>query len=306
MRNRHTPVMESPHLGGMKQRLDPLLTERAPWLARPCFGPARRSIERLLRYPETLTWAQICETLPPERVMSVMSALIACNTSAKGLEHIPRTGAALIVANHPTGIADGIILHHLLAPIRRDLYFFANSDILRVLPQMAPMIAPVEWRSEKRSHGKTRETLAFTRAAVDQGRIGVLFPSGRLAKRRGLRLHERPWMQSAAQLARKYDLPIIPINIRARNSALFYLLDRLHPSLRDITLFHEVLNKADQSFSLTVGRPIAAAHMPHNPEAATQFLRDQTLALGDHTSPAVSLLKTSRLPIWLEPMPPLP
>lgn len=290
----------------MKQRLDPLLTERAPWLARPVFGPARRSIERLLRYPETLAWAQICETLPPERVMSVMSALIACNTSAKGLENIPRSGAALIVANHPTGIADGIILNHLLAPIRRDLFFYANSDILRVLPQMAPMIAPVEWRKDKRSHSKTRETLGFTRQAVGQGRIGVIFPSGRLAKRQGLRLHERPWMQSAAQIARKYNLPVIPINIRARNSALFYLLDRLHPSLRDITLFHEVLNKSTQPFSLTVGRPIPAAHLPQNPEVATQYLRDETLALGDHQSPAVSLLKTSRLPIWLEPLPPLP
>jgi putative hemolysin len=232
--------------------------------------------------------------------------LIACNTSVKGLENIPRSGAALIVANHPTGIADGIILHHLLAPIRRDLYFFANSDILRVLPQMAPMIAPVEWRKEKRSHSKTRETLGFTRDAVAQGRMGVLFPSGRLAKRRGLRLHERPWMQSAAQLARKHDLPVIPINIRARNSALFYLLDRLHPTLRDITLFHEVLNKADQPFSLTVGRAIPAAHLPQGAEAATDFLREHTLALGDHRSPAVSLLKTTPMPIWLEPMPPLP
>jgi putative hemolysin len=290
----------------MKQRLDPLLTERAPWLASPAFGPVRRTIERVLRYPETLTWAQICETLPPERVMSVMSALVACETKITGLENIPRQGAALIVANHPTGIADGIILHHVLAPIRRDMYLFANSDILRMLPQMAPMIAPVEWRQDKRSHSKTRETLAFTREAVAQGRIGVIFPSGRLAKRRGLRLHERPWMQSAAQIARKYDLPIIPINIRARNSGLFYLLDRLHPSLRDITLFHEVLNKSTQPFSLTVGRPIPAAHLPKNPEVATQYLRDQTLALGDHESPAVSLLKTSRLPIWLEPLPPLP
>jgi putative hemolysin len=290
----------------MKQRLDPLLTERAPWLAKPAFGPARRSIERMLRYPETLTWAQICQDLPPERVMSVMSALIACNTTASGLENIPRSGAALIVANHPTGIADGIILHHVLAPIRRDLYFFANSDILRVLPQMAPMIAPVEWRKDKRSVAKTRETLAFTRQATADGRLGVLFPSGRLAKRRGLRLHERPWMQSAAQLARKHDLPVVPVNIRARNSALFYLLDRLHPTLRDITLFHEVLNKSEQPFSVTVGRPIAASQLPNATEAATEYLRDATLALGDHRSPAVSLLKTSRMPIWLEPLPPLP
>lgn len=290
----------------MKQRLAPLLTERAPWLGWPALGPARRTMERLLRFPETLTWAEICRDLPADRVMSVMAALIACNTKIKGLEHIPRTGAALIVANHPTGIADGIILHHLLAPIRRDLYFFANSDILRVLPQLAPLISPVEWRKDKRCHSKTRETLAFTRRAVDQGRLGVLFPSGRLAKRRGLTLHERPWMQSAAQLARKYDLPVIPVNIRARNSGLFYLFDRIHPTLRDITLFHEVLNKSDQPFNLTIGCPIPASQLPQGAEAATDFLRAKTLELGGQGAPTISLLKTSRAPNWLEPLFALP
>jgi hypothetical protein len=31
--------------------------------------------------------------------------------------------------------------------------------------------------------------MAYTRAAIEDGRIGVIFPAGRLAKRRGLRLH---------------------------------------------------------------------------------------------------------------------
>ncbi|RUS60026.1 glycerol acyltransferase [Pseudorhodobacter sp. E13] len=290
----------------MKHRIAPLMTERAAWLSKPAFAPARRLMERLLRFPETLTWAEICRDLPADRVMSVMAALIACNTRVTGLEHIPRIGPALIVANHPTGIADGIILHHLLAPIRRDLFFFANADILRVLPQMAPMIAPVEWRPDKRCHSKARATMVFTRAAITAGRLGVIFPSGRLAKRRGLHLHERPWMASAAQLARKHDLPVIPVNIRARNSTLFYLLDRIHPSLRDITLFHEVLNKADQPFRLTVGRAIPAAHLPQGAEAATQFLRDATLGMGGTARPTLGLLETRRPPIWLEPVAPLP
>lgn len=290
----------------MKHRIDPLMTERAAWLSRPAFAPARRAMEALLRFPETLTWAEICRDLPADRVMSVMAALVACNTRITGLENIPRTGPALIVANHPTGIADGIILHHLLAPIRRDMFFFANSDILRVLPQMAPMIAPVEWRADKRCHSKARATMEFTRAALDQGRLGVIFPSGRLAKRRGLHLHERPWMSSAAQLARKYDLPVIPINIRARNSTLFYVLDRIHPSLRDITLFHEVLNKADQPFRLHVGRPIPAAHLPQGADAATLYLRDATLGMGGRSRPTLGLLETRRPPIWLEPLSPVP
>ena len=81
----------------------------------------------------------------------------------------------------------------------------------------------------------------------------MLFPSGRLAKRRWWWLHERPWMASGAMMARKFNLPVVPLHITARNSALFYLFDRIHPTLRDITLFHEVLNKTRQRYRLTLG-----------------------------------------------------
>lgn len=171
---------------------------------------------------------------------------------------------------------------------------------MRVLPQYAEMIAPVEWRKEKRSHGKTRETMAYTRKAVDEGRLGVIFPSGRLAKRRGLSLHERPWMASAAMIARKFDLPVIPVNIRARNSVLFYLFDLLHPTLRDITLFYETLNKARQPYRITVGEAISPKALPAKSEDGIEMLRRATLALGGPKAPAVSLLDATRRPSWLK------
>ncbi|KMK67861.1 lysophospholipid acyltransferase family protein [Puniceibacterium sp. IMCC21224] len=285
----------------MQERLDPLIQERAPWLfsARPGVAQARRMLNAVLGYEKTVTLATAFRDLPPDAIMAALGQLLARDVEVAGLSHIPRHGAALVVANHPTGIADGIILHHLLAPLRPDAYYFANHDILRVLPQMADMIAPVEWRQDKRSHGKTRETMAYTRQATQDGRIGVIFPSGRLAKRRGLSLHERPWMPSAAMLARKFDLPVIPVNIRARNSVLFYLFDLIHPTLRDITLFHETLNKHRQPFRLTVGEPISASALPARSEDGIDLLRRATLALGGHRAPAVSLVDSTRRPTWL-------
>jgi putative hemolysin len=289
----------------MKHRIEPLIAERAPWLAHGRNPLIRAAMDRLLALNETLDLAEVCAPLPSDRILSIVSSLIACTTSLQGRENIPRHGPALIVANHPTGIADGIILHHLIAPIRPDLFFYANSDILRVLPQLSDRIAPVEWRPEKRSHSKSRATLDFTRQAVAAGRMGVLFPSGRLAQRRGLGLHERPWMASAAMIARKHDLPVIPVNIRARNSALFYLLDLIHPTLRDITLFHEVLNKASQPYEVTVGRPIPACQLPRCNEATIAMLREATLSLGAPKRAALSLWETSPTPSWLEALAPL-
>ncbi|MBF9035579.1 glycerol acyltransferase [Rhodobacterales bacterium HKCCE2091] len=281
------------------RRTDPLIAERAPWLfsGRPGTATARRCLDHVLRYRETLDLGRRFIDLPGQEIMARLGDMIARDTRVTGLHRLPATGPVLIVANHPTGIADGVVLHHALKARRPDLYFLANADILRVLPQMSDVIAPVEWRPEKRCHRKTRETMAYLREAIGAGRAGVIFPSGRLAKRRGLRLYERPWMSSAAMIARRFDVPVVPVHIRARNSALFYLFDAIHPTLRDITLFHETLNKARQPYRIRVGQPIAGGTLPANHDDAIEELRHATLSLARHEGPGVSLALATRRPV---------
>ena len=280
----------------MQDKIDPLIAERAPWLftGRPHHTLARHLLTRLLGYPKTVAIGTAVEHEPTERIMATMAQIIAQDVQVTGLDNIPRNGPAMVVANHPTGIADGIILWSVLQPVRPDLFIYANSDILRILPQMESLILPVEWRMDKRTHAKTRETMTLTRAALDQGRLGVIFPSGRLAKRRGLRLYERDWMPSAAMIARKFEIPVIPLNIRARNSALFYLFDLIHPTLRDITLFHETLNKGRQPYRVTVGRPIPPERLPETSAEGIEMLKAETLALGQPDGRGISMIDATR------------
>ena len=282
----------------MEDRIDPLIVERAPWLGQGSSTARlmRAGLDRLLGYQTTVSLAHSFTHSPSAEIMAKMADRLCKRVNVQGLSHVPAFGPALIVANHPTGIADGIVLQSLLTQVRPDSYFFANSDILRILPQMEDMIAPVEWRHEKRSHGKTRQTMSYVKTATAKGRLGVIFPSGRLAKRRGWRLYERPWMASAAMLAKKFDLPIIPVNIQARNSLLFYAFDAIHPTLRDITLFHETLNKDKQPFRVTVGEAISPSALPQDAKAGIKMLRDATLALGGRDAPTVNMVRTSR--IW--------
>lgn len=284
----------------MKERIDPLIAERAPWLFEDTIvaSVARRGLMSLLGYERTLELAELYRNWSTNRVMHHVAGLLARDFQVSGLENIPRQGPALIVANHPTGIADGIMLHHALFPLRPDMFIYANSDILRIMPQFDSLIAPVEWRVDKRTRAKTRETMEYTRTAIEAGRLGVIFPSGRLAKRRGLKLHEREWMASAAMIARKYELPVIPLNIRARNSAVFYLFDLIHPTLRDITLFYETLNKDRQPYRLTIGEPISPTALPAKSEEAIEVLKRATLNLGGRYAPTVSLVQNTRVPSW--------
>lgn len=265
----------------IQARLDPLIAERAPWLfsGKMHHNAAKWLMMRLLRYPRTLQLGAEVRDLPTSEIMRRVADLMVRDVQIEGLEHIPATGPALIVSNHPTGIADGIVMNSLISQIRDDLFVYANHDMIRVLPQMVDLLAGVEWRVEKRSHAKTKATMDYTREALGAGRIGLIFPSGRLAKRTGLTLNERPWMASAAMIARKFDVPVIPLRIRARNSFLFYVLDALHPTLRDVTLFNEVLNKARQPYRVTVGAPLDPAVLPKSSEEAILVMRDAVLAL---------------------------
>lgn len=271
----------------MKERLDPLIAERAPWLFedRIWVRLVRRLLMKLLRYDQSVWFGTRYRNRDADHILSHIAGILAQNVEVSGLENLPRQGPALVVANHPTGIADGVMLHHVLSRIRPDIFVFANADLLRVLPQFRSIIVPVEWRKEKRSRAKTRETMEYLQAAIEAERLGIIFPSGRLAKRSWLQLNERPWMSSAAVIAKKHNLPIIPVHIKARNSALFYFFDAIHPTLRDITLFYELLNKDRQHYRLTIGEVISASSLPANKEDGIALLRRAVLSLGQHQIP---------------------
>ena len=267
----------------MKQVIDQLIYERAPWLAMHSATTAAvvRILKACLNYKTTLEQANRLECLSGIEILNTVGDEIARQVTISGLDNVPTSAPALIVANHPTGIADAIILYYAIRRKRPDVYFFANSDILRVFPQMNTYIAPVEWRKERRSKSQTRTTLRFTKQAIEQSRLGVIFPSGRLAKRVGIKLIEREWMTSAATMAKKYDVPVIPVHISARNSYLFYVFDFIHPTLRDITLFKETLNKKDFRFHITIGQSVEPRSLSNDPKLATSFLKSTVNSLGD-------------------------
>ncbi len=132
-----------------------------------------------------------------------MARHISPRTAVEGLQNVPETGACMVIANHPTGLADGLAVFQALRDRRPDHVFLANADALRVIPNGQDVIIPVEWVADKRSHAKTRETLLAMRQAIQDGKCLVIFPSGRLARLGWKGLVDQPWESSAASGARK-------------------------------------------------------------------------------------------------------
>jgi len=216
------------------------------------------------------------------QALDYVSDLLELTVRTAHLDRLPASGRCLVVCNHPTGIADGLAVHDALRTVRNDLIYFANADALRVSPRLSETVVPVEWVTAKRTREKTRATFQAAKEAFEAERCVVMFPAGRLARvgRDGL-LTDPDWAATAASLARKYEAPVIPIHVAGPTSRLFHLFDKVSQELRDITLFHELLNKKGRAFDLIVGRPIPPLALDVDAQAATLKLKtfvERTLA----------------------------
>jgi putative hemolysin len=254
--------------------VDVLIRERAPRLsASPAWPALRPALYALLGYRQARAMADAVAALGGRASMDYASGLLRLKVASRGAERIPGSGRLIVVVNHPTGLADGVAVDDVLKPVRPELMFFANADAHRVNPRLDEVFIPVEWVEAKRTRERLRTTLQQAQAALEAERCLVIFPAGRIARRAPAGgLADPPWASSALSLARRYKAPVLPVHLKGPPSTLFQLFNRVSPELRDITLFHELLNKRGRAFDLTIGaliRPQAIG----DPAETTQRLK---------------------------------
>ena len=238
--------------------VDELIYERAPKLVvSPVWPVAKPMLYGILGYRKAVAMADAIRDLGGPEALDYISKLLLLKVAVQGLDNLPATGRCVVVCNHPTGIADGIAVADAIARVRRDAIFFANADALRVNGRFNEALIPVEWVAAKRTHAKTKDTLRAAQAAFEAERCVVIFPAGRLARRDAEgRLVDPAWAPTAVSLAQRHKAPIVPMHLAGPNAFWFHLFNRFSSELRDITLFHEFLNKAGKRFDLVVGAAI--------------------------------------------------
>ena len=265
--------------------IDELLFERATILRRLPF--AWKTITRwflpFAGYQEAVDWADqlgpLCGTDAYER----FADHLALDVQVRGLEQLPKSGRVLIVANHPTGIVDALAIQAAIDAVRRDVSYFSNRDMMRIVPRLSEFVIPIEWLRERRTPSSLRDTLEAATAAFKAERAVVIFPGGGMARASLRGLKELEWLPAAIKFARRYQCPVLPLHIRARNSLLYYFVDAIHPELRDLLRFREVMSKRHQRFGLTFGHlipPELIAGTPEEAVAALQVHVEQDLSRG--------------------------
>jgi putative hemolysin len=245
---RNAPATAQKHI------VDELIEERAPKLSSSAAWPVLRPIlYSVLNYDKAVRMADAIAPMGGAEALEYISRLLEVKLETRGLERMPASGSFLLLSNHPTGITDGLAVYDAVKGARPDMLFYANSDAVRVCRRFDEALIPVEWVQAKRTRERTRLTLKMTDDAFAQNRPLGIFPAGRLARVRDGVLTDPEWMPTAASLARKYELPILPVHMSGPYSFWFHTFSKFSAELRDITLFHELLNKQGKTYRLTAG-----------------------------------------------------
>ena len=266
----------------MPHIVDQLIEERAERLRRLplIWNGLRPVLYPLLGYRRAIRMADAIRPMQALQVFRYLSEALALDVHVEGLDHLPARGLAVITANHPSGIADGIAVFDAVSRVRDDISFFANRDAIRVCPALVDMVVPVEWMETRRDHGRRRETVRGLAQAFRDERVIVIFPSGRLARPTPSGLVEREWLPSALNLATRYRAPVVPLHIEGRSSWLYYLFYAIHHELRDMTLFRELLNKHGRRYRLRLGEPFLPCGEPRELTIALRRFVTESLPQG--------------------------
>ena len=199
------------------------------------------------------------------------------------LDDIPRSGPLVLIANHPYGILDGLMMGHILSQVRGDFRILAHR-VFRKAEELDRIILPISFDETKEAVQLNLET---RRVALDYlargGAVGV-FPGGTVST--AARPFGPPmdpgWRSFTARMIAKSNATVVPMFFEGHNSRLFQLASHVHPTLRLGLLIKEFRSRVDEPVRVVMGKPLdpdqLAMHRA-DPTAMMDFLRRATYGL---------------------------
>jgi putative hemolysin len=205
--------------------------------------------------------------------------------SAK-LAKLPATGSLVIVANHPFGLVDGILIGHLANRVRRDFKVLTNARLYPPDAGIQQFILPIDFDPTPEAKEVTLRTRAIARQHLMSGGCLVVFPAGGVATtptpfaRRAI---DDDWKPFTARLIHAAKADVVPMFFHGQNSRLFQIASHISMTARLAFLLHEVANKIGDDFRVSIGDvlPYAAIQPMRDPHELSRYLRARTEWLGN-------------------------
>jgi len=199
------------------------------------------------------------------------------------LKKIPKDKPFIIVANHPFGGIDALLLVRIFAEYRPDLKAMGNFLLQKIEPikDLVFPVNPFETRKDaKSSFSGIKNALAH----LEKGNSLAIFPAGEVSSYQpeSTIIQDKEWQPSILKFIKKAEVPIIPVYFHGTNSRFFHLLGQLHPVLRTAKLPSELFNKKNKTIKIRIGNPIPVKEQQEFNDISHygRYLRARTYALG--------------------------
>jgi putative hemolysin len=227
-----------------------------------------RAVERLTgqRRLKRMYDCYLTEALGAENFWAEMlrRAGIGVRHNPRGLDHIPREGPVVVVANHPFGLIDGFVICWLMSLVRPDFRILINSVLVQT-PEAREHMLPVDFAGTSAARAVNLASRATALRHLAAGGAVVVFPSGgvstspdRLGRRPAV---DAPWQAFMAQMLQRARCPVVPIHFGGQNSRLFQIASHVSQTLRVSLLAHEVCRRFDSQIDVTIGAAIPYAEV---------------------------------------------
>lgn len=208
---------------------------------------------------------------------------LSVNINAGGLSAIPETGPLIVVANHPLGVADGLVLGYLIAQVRKDFRILVHSALCKV-PEPRAHFLPVDFLNTREAQQTNLQTRKAALADLEAGRVIAIFPAGGIATAPHpfAPVQDLEWKAFTASMVVKSGAPVLPVLIEGRTSALFQLFSQINMELRASLLFREAVKMMGNDVFAHIGDPLKKGQISTLADrtAVTALLRQRTFDLG--------------------------
>ncbi|MGI9363554.1 MAG: lysophospholipid acyltransferase family protein [Rhizobiaceae bacterium] len=182
---------------------------------------------------------------------------LSLDVSGGSLSNIPKDGPLILIANHPYGILDGMMLGHILSQTRGDFRILANR-VFRKAEDLNEIILPVSFDASKEAMKLNLETRKTALSYLGQGGAIGIFPGGTVST--GVHPFSHPmdpgWRGFTARMVAKSNATVVPVFFDGHTSRLFQIASHLHNTLRMGLLIKEFKKRVDTPVKVVIGEPI--------------------------------------------------